>query len=227
MKEPEQLPKVLGANARRLRLEAGATLEQMAGALRGFGVRWSTGRVGDLESGRVAVTFPTVIAVIFALSQLLRREVSMSELFDHNEPIEINDQLTLHDNGLSDLVAGKPLTSKQFGFNRTRLQAVFDGMRAEHTRMSALASKYGDISFDLAQRAGRESGLAEYRAADDLGVTVGTVAQMACYMWRRTFTEERDRRAGPDASPQKLGQVTRKMKAELRAELEELRGGND
>jgi hypothetical protein len=34
-------------------------------------------------------------------------------------------------------------------------------------------------------------------------------------VWGRTFSEERDRRAGGEANAQKRGRVTREMKAEL------------
>jgi hypothetical protein len=43
-------------------------------------------------------------------------------------------------------------------------------------------------------------------------------------LWHRTFSEERDRRAGPDANQQKRGRVSR----ELRTELENaIADGND
>jgi hypothetical protein len=34
-------------------------------------------------------------------------------------------------------------------------------------------------------------------------------------LWGRSFTDERDHRAGPDANPEKRGRVSRDLKSEL------------
>ncbi|MBF6071871.1 hypothetical protein IU436_29595 [Nocardia farcinica] len=228
MTEPESLPAVLGRNARRLRIDAGATLEQMASALDDYGVRWSTGRVGDLESGRVAATIPTTIAVALALSQLQSRTVGIAELFEGDATVRINDRMTLHRGALHDIFAGRELTGIPFTENeKLDVQAIMRVVRAETDRMRRFAEKYGDVGMPLMLHAERSIGLAEKRAAEDLGVKPATVAHAAVYMWRRTFSEERDRRAGANASPQKLGQVSRQLKAEIRAALEELGYGDD
>lgn len=226
MNNPDSLPKVIGGNARRLRREAGATLEQMAAALEDYGVNWSTGRVGDLESGRVAASIPTVVAVSLALSALVRRPVAMVELFEHAAPVRINDQLTLREGGLHAVFVGEQLTWKMVSAERSNATTLFASARDEFGRMKRFAERYGEVNLDLIQRAERV-GLAEKRAAEDLGVKAGTIAHAAAYMWRRTFTEERDHRAGRDATPQRLGQVTRQMKSELRSAFEELGRGDD
>jgi hypothetical protein len=38
-------------------------------------------------------------------------------------------------------------------------------------------------------------------------------------LWKSAFTEERNRRAGPDANPQKRGRISRELRAELEKEL--------
>jgi hypothetical protein len=43
-------------------------------------------------------------------------------------------------------------------------------------------------------------------------------------LWQGTFTEERDRRAGPDANQQKRGRISRDLRAELEKALAD---GND
>src|SRR5690606_10484407 len=135
MTEPESLPAVLGRNARRLRIDAGATLEQMASALDDYGVRWSTGRVGDLESGRVAATIPTTIAVALALSQLQSRTVGIAELFEGDATVRINDRMTLHRGALHDIFAGRELTGIPFTENeKLDVQAIMRVVRAETDR---------------------------------------------------------------------------------------------
>jgi hypothetical protein len=59
------------------------------------------------------------------------------------------------------------------------------------------------------------SGLAEQRLAQRLDISRGRLADVSFRLWRRTFSDERDRRAGPHANKQKRGQVSRTLPAEL------------
>jgi hypothetical protein len=69
----------------------------------------------------------------------------------------------------------------------------------------------------------RRSGLAEDRLAQRLGVNPDELALMSSQLWAgRTFSEERDLRAGPEANAQKRGQVSRTLQADL-ARLKERR----
>ena len=56
---------------------------------------------------------------------------------------------------------------------------------------------------------------ADARACRDIGVTRERGATMMARLWGRTFTEERDGRAGPDANAQRRGQISRALKTEL------------
>lgn len=68
----------------------------------------------------------------------------------------------------------------------------------------------------------RRSGLAEDRAATALGVSREQLSELSFLLWHgRTFSEERDRRAGADANPQKRGRVARELRAELAEALAE------
>jgi hypothetical protein len=57
----------------------------------------------------------------------------------------------------------------------------------------------------------------------NIGVDRFLAAAMAA-LWGRTFSAERDNRAGPDANAQRRGQVSRQLKAELQ---QVIRHGND
>lgn len=59
-----------------------------------------------------------------------------------------------------------------------------------------------------------------------LGISLPTLAHMTTALWKRTFSEERDRRAGDGANAQKRGQVSRTMQDELSDAIEEALGGN-
>lgn len=60
----------------------------------------------------------------------------------------------------------------------------------------------------------------DHRLCRDLGVDRDTGVKAMVSLWGHTFSAERDRRAGEGANPQKRGIVARRLKAELRAELE-------
>jgi hypothetical protein len=46
------------------------------------------------------------------------------------------------------------------------------------------------------------------------------LAGLSAALWKRTFSQERDRRAGPEANAQKRGQVSRELRKELQAVIE-------
>ena len=54
-----------------------------------------------------------------------------------------------------------------------------------------------------------------YRLAARLGISRDELAALSLRLWRKPFSQERDRLAGPDANKQKRGQVSRTLRAEL------------
>lgn len=54
-----------------------------------------------------------------------------------------------------------------------------------------------------------------------------TLAHITAALWKSTFSEERDRRAGDGANAQKRGQVSRALQLELEVAIEEALSGND
>jgi hypothetical protein len=57
------------------------------------------------------------------------------------------------------------------------------------------------------------------RMCKRIGVEPDIGAAAMANRWRRTFTAERDRRAGPDANAQRRGQISRQLQAELQKAL--------
>jgi hypothetical protein len=62
------------------------------------------------------------------------------------------------------------------------------------------------------------------KSAVHLGVDQVLGAAAMAALWRRTFTAERDNRAGPDANAQRRGQISHQLKADLQ---EVINDGND
>lgn len=68
----------------------------------------------------------------------------------------------------------------------------------------------GDVSELLAK-----SGATEDRMRKSLGFSREGFANLSFKLWGRTLTEERDARAGAEASPQARGRVSRNLQEEL------------
>ena len=67
----------------------------MARAAQRYGLPWTSGRVGDFESGRTAPSLPTLVAAAAALGEAIGRPVSLAELVTGKGQVHINDQLSL------------------------------------------------------------------------------------------------------------------------------------
>ena len=76
------------------------------------------------------------------------------------------------------------------------------------------------VNTELALQVQGQSGEAEARMAKALGVHEENLAALSAYLWGRTLSAERNRRAGPTANAQDRGRITRRLKAELKAVLD-------
>ena len=90
--------KTYGRNSRHQRASIATcrprNLENFASAMQSH-LSWSTGRVGDFESGRAAPNLTTLFAVTAALSDVVGRPVAIADLFAGEGDVAINDQLTV------------------------------------------------------------------------------------------------------------------------------------
>jgi hypothetical protein len=77
---------------------------------------------------------------------------------------------------------------------------------------------------DLRQEVLRDFSESDARMCKNIGVDQVLGAAAMAALWRRTFTAERDNRAGPDANAQSRGQISRQLKADLQ---EVINDGND
>jgi hypothetical protein len=146
-----------------------------------------------------------------ALTQLLSRPVAVAELFADDGFAEVG----------------------QVGIRTTRVADAFDGQvvelansdglmgaaRDHHAKMSAdLASipTAGKQPLELLMQIEKDSGEAEDRAANALGLRPLHLAALSAALWGRTYSQERNQRAGAEASPQKRGRIGRELRAELK-----------
>jgi transcriptional regulator with XRE-family HTH domain len=215
---------VIGAGARALRLDADVTLEQMARAARIYGLLWTSGRVGDFESGRTAPSLPTLIAATAALGEAIGRPVSLAELVTGKGQVHINDKLSLDTSALRAALSGETVSA----------HAIPDFLPAEEMyEMAQLLTsqtrfhwpkRLRAITPDLRSAVLRDFSESDARMCKNIGVDQVLGAAAMAALWRRTFTAERDNRAGPDANAQRRGQISRQLKADLQ---EVINDGND
>jgi hypothetical protein len=224
------LRKVIGKNAHLLRTRSEVTLDQVAIAARARGLKWREARVADFESGRVAPDLATLIAVVLALQDAGCGKATLTGLLRSAEPIQINDSLELSDGQVINLVTGRRVrTPKPSEPKRKQASGSSTVPKAYE---SAIAERLAELSPPPDKKAIMRaliiaSGATEERTWKALDISRTELAEWSARLWTRTFSEERDRRAGKGANAQKRGQVSRQLREELRAAIEATTHGND
>jgi transcriptional regulator with XRE-family HTH domain len=205
---------VVGAGARALRLDAGVTLEQMARAAQLYGLPWTSGRVGDFESGRTAPTLPTLVAAAAALGEAIGRPVALAELVTGNGQVHINDKLSLDKSALRAALSGEGVGAHAISLTPAtilRAQEIIN----KSTSTAHWPKRLRAVNPDLRWGVLRDFSESDARMCKNISVDQVLGAAAMAALWRRTFTAERDHRAGSDANAQRRGQISRQLKAEL------------
>jgi transcriptional regulator with XRE-family HTH domain len=192
----------------------------VAYAAKSAGLNWGTGRIADLEGGRVSPTVPTLFALCQAFGALLSRPVSLAELFAGEGPVRLTGtDATVELAELREALSGEPVDP---GGALFIARMGLAGAVAAHEQFAEHGIEPPDVltarlrEHPLAQQVKQGMLEADYRVAKSLGLDVDHAAVTMARLWGLSFTAERDRRGGPDANPQKRGRISRKLKAELR-----------
>lgn len=214
---------VIGANAHELRERAGLTLDQVSRAARARGLKWSESRVADFEAGRVSSpSINTLLAVVLALNDAGCRDATLPGLMTNISPIQINDALDLWDSDIVRLLEGQRVERALAASNIAPHQLPWK--RSTYDRKITHAIEMTDLKGYA--RVLSAQGATEERVSKKLNVAPSTLAHITTSLWKRCFSEERDRRAGEGANAQKRGQISRAMHAELSTVIEEALRGN-
>lgn len=219
------LATVIGLNTKQFRLDAGLTLDQVSRAARRRGLKWTESRVADFEAGRVSSpSINTLLALVLALADAGCPEATLPGLMKYiPAPLQINESLELLDADIFNLLVGERVQSALDAED-----VVVPTMRNMlSTRDRKIAQRLGVTNIRLLGKINGSQGATEARVSKTLGIAPVTLAHVTASLWKRTFSDERDLRAGADANAQKRGQVSRAMQAELKAAIEgALRGAN-
>jgi transcriptional regulator with XRE-family HTH domain len=208
---PRPLAALIGKNCKRMRERVGATQDELARCAREVGLHWDAGKVRRFESGDVAPSFPTVLAVTLALQMVA------DEHLVAGEPIDWSYR------GLSDLLESETdayvnVTDKLM-VRPEILRRVCEGFAWNTVAMSQDTFATLNAAVDALAGVIAREGLTEHRLAKRLGITPERLADLTLALWGGTFSEERDRRLGPNVKRQNRSQMTRKMQAELEEAL--------
>lgn len=222
------LAEVVGRNARNHRLRHDAKLEDVARVAKRYGLKWSTGRVGDLEGGRMPATLPTLFALAATLGDVTGERVSIADLVWTDGWVEVNPSLTVSGEALKRSVQGEPvdLVAKDLYGAVEEIFGIFEDIRQRHNEA------WADVPTELqymdpheVDRVEAASGVAEQRLCKEYSLAPHVLAAMSLHLWGKSFSEERDNRAGEGANAQRRGRISREMKQEIEAYLAS--GGTD
>jgi transcriptional regulator with XRE-family HTH domain len=177
---------VIGRNARNLRLDAGITLDAVAQASRRYGLNWTTGRVIEIEKGKYTPTLSTLFTLTHILGALSGRPLTVRALLGGGDDIAVTDTVTLSAAAVGSYFEGEPV--------------VFPEPPVDDDAPPHLVAR---------------TNLTDRWAAKALDIDIPTLTGLSLALWNGTFSEERDRRAGPGATKQRKGQFTRELIREI------------
>ncbi|MGB3286061.1 helix-turn-helix domain-containing protein [Mycolicibacter algericus] len=215
------LAQVIGRNARQLRGDA--TADQLAKEARFYGLNWGTGRISDLEHGRVSPTLGTLVALALALQEVRfvrgpdHGPVTLADLVRCDENIALTKDLSVTEDELATFLEGGEvsLSHRHADLMRSMMESVTtDAFRKDWPH------RLHGIPKGPVLRMLDECGEAEQRLEREFALDTSRLCAEMISLWGRTYTAERDERAGAGANAQKKGRVARKLKAELKAVLD-------
>lgn len=215
------LSTVIGRNARRLRGDI--TADAVAKSARYFGLNWGTGRISDLEHGRVSPTLPTLVALAMALESATfpgGGRVTIADLLASDEPISLTTAFALTSEELTHFLAGEEFAQVWIHGKSVRLDEIPSPVEVLKNMRDDWPKRLHDVPKGATLRLSGEFGEPEQRLGRDLGLDDWRLAAEMLFLWQRTYSAERDERAGPGANAQKKGRVARELKAELKAVLD-------
>ncbi|MGW5314514.1 helix-turn-helix domain-containing protein [Nocardia thailandica] len=228
----EGLSALVGRNAKRLREQAGLSLDDVARAAAPF-TRWTTSRVANIESGRSLPSLSQLLVYCIALDIAGAEGIRLADLFDGDTAVKLTDTgPPVYVSALHRVFSGAPIAFGPGDLHGVPTSSEELSQRVAEILREAVAKNFPNddhlppgvtesqkVATLVFQRG--ETGLADERAAKKLGLSTDELTVWSNRLWRKTFSAERDARAGDAANAQVKGQVTRALLAEIRNALTE------
>ncbi len=179
----------------------------------------STGRVGDIEAGRAAITLNTLWAIAVALSRATAEPVALVDLLDGEGEVSLGGQFTVELSTLQAVLRGEPVPILTLEQDRKLGKIMNEASRLAITRLPEWKRLPPSARRNLDPhdwlRVKMTMHESDTRMCKAIGVGRELGAALMTKLWNKPFSEERDRRAGPDAKAQRKGQISRQLKADL------------
>jgi transcriptional regulator with XRE-family HTH domain len=228
--EPVLARTLLAENLRRLRTDAGFTVEQVVRAAQGHGLDWTATWLTGVERGTRGLTAEQLLALPVVLGDALGFRVTLTDLIATEAPVLLvteppvgraaKQRASVPAGYLRDLVTGQPVP-RPFSAAPPpgAVPEVSPAQRAAEQVREIRRAGLGDVDIRALGRAQSGAGDAESRLARRRAVAPVVVVAAAASLWGRSLTEERDARVAAGEGP--VSTVSRKLTAELTARLDE------
>ena len=229
---PEPVPArvLLAENLRRLRTDAGVTVDQVARAAYGHGLDWTATFLSGVEKGTRGLTAEQLLALPVVLADALGFRVTLTDLLAGDAPVLLvaeppgtrsgRQRAAVPAGYLRDLVTGEPVP-RPFSAppQPGPVPEVSPAQRAAEQVREIRRAGLGDVDIRALGRAQAGAGEAETRLARKLAVPSIVVVAAAASLWGRSLTEERDARVAAGEGP--VATVSRRLTGDLTARLED------
>jgi transcriptional regulator with XRE-family HTH domain len=228
--EPVPARTLLAENLRRLRTDAGVTIDQVARAAYGHGLDWTATFLSGVERGSRGLTAEQLLALPVVLADALGFRVTLTDLLAGEAPVLLvaeppgtragRQRATVPAGYLRDLVTGQPVPRPFSALPQPGpVPQVNPAQRAAEQVREIRRAGLGDVDIRALGRAQAGAGEAETRLARKLAVPSIVVVAAAASLWGRSLTEERDARVAAGAGP--VATVSRRLTGDLTARLED------
>lgn len=242
----ETYARTVGRFVAHYRKKHSLTLDMVASAGRGFGATWNTASIRNIEMGKFSPTIQNLLLLALALGHLSGTALRLDDLLGDAEAF---DTPTLGPDGrasrewVKGALSGSPIEGERpasaAAGHQTRspahenvaiLKQSYDNL-VELGASEASIAEARELLFGARVDASQEPPeldpepepgpptLAEERAAKRLGISVRELQAVAFELWGQGLDAEALERAGDGSSPQRRGIETRRLLAEVRAEL--------
>jgi transcriptional regulator with XRE-family HTH domain len=229
--EPVLARSLLAENLRRLRTDAGVTVEQVVRAAHGHGLDWSATWLTGVERGSRGLSAEQLLALPVVLGDALGFRVTLTDLIATEAPVLLvteapvgraaTQRASVPAGYLRDLVTGQPVRRPFSGAPQQPgpVPEVSPAQRAAERLREIRRAGLGDVDIRALERARAGAGDAESRLARRLAVAPVVVVAAAASLWGRSLTEERDARVAAGDGP--ASTVSRRLTGELTARLDD------
>jgi hypothetical protein len=216
----ESFQHVVGQNVRRIRAEYEIRQDDLAREASRLGLKWGASRIGELEHGRLGLSVSAFLVLASSLTKLTGEPITLADLVTGENGIALSAGLELPNLRVQEVLEGVPVDFDgilgELVWRGAPVTFVVDEHGNPQLPKKASVAVQPKPDASLGESIARD--LATQKAARRFGIPPADLDRSMRQLYGRSLPEERDFRAGPEASKQKRGSITRKLVQEAVAE---------